>query len=167
MSKGTINIQIDITSLGLVEDEDGELVMSDGLAEEIRSWLIQRIGSTSFQQNVEREIDSAVNEVVKEQIRSFLTGPIQRRDRWDGTNIGEPTTLKELTMAKVEKYLTAPPGDRFNKQGNLGEMVDATVKDLLAKDLKPVVDEAKKSITSTLMNAALKGAVEALEPKVR
>lgn len=168
-----IKVEIELSTLGLEQDEEsGEFYPSEDLADRIIAGVVANLTTTATstgRKSFEQRVSDTVDSVVKEFLGDFLKGEIQRRDRFDGQPIGPPTTIKEMAMAAVEKYLVAPKSDRgsySNNTQNLGEMVDNAVKDVLSKELKPTIDEAKKTIKDTVLTRVVAEVTQALMPPV-
>lgn len=169
-----ISIDIDLTSIGFEQDpESGEFYPGPSIEEAIVQAIAARAYSGSnvgdLMRRVTEQVDKVIDEVAKPIILEILSSPIQRHDRYDGKPVGEATTIREMTMGAVEKYLTAPSTNSMdrNRVNNLGELVEAAVKEALAKELAPTIAEAKKELRETIIERAVAGAAAALTPAVK
>ena len=146
-----ISIEVDLTSIGFEQDpETGEFYPGPSIEEAIVQAIAARAYSGSnvseIMRQVQQRVDTVIDEVAKPIILDILTSPIQRHDRYNGDPVGEPTTIREMVIAAVEKYLTQPGSSSMdrNRVNNLGELIDLSVKEALQKELRPTIDEAKK-----------------------
>lgn len=168
-----IKIEVDLSEMGFEQDpETGDIYPGESLEQSVVNQIVNRVASrdsTALRSKVEGAIDKIIRDEVKPMIQEILTQPIQRHEKYgSGQPIGEPVTIADLTMAAVEKFLTAPSRDSYNRNANnLGELVEDSVKHALASEFKPTIEAAKKEIRETVLKRAVEGAVEALTPKVR
>lgn len=167
-----IKIEIDITEMGLVQDpETGDVYPNDDLQQSIIEQIARRVSmrdETALRNRIDSLIETIIREEVKPIVAGFLAQPIQKHDKYSGQPVGEPTTIADLTMQSVEKFLTAPARDGINRAANnLGELVADSVKAILERDLKPTIEAAKKELRETVITRALEGAVAALTPHIR
>lgn len=179
----SIKIEIDLSQMGLTEDEDGDLIPGPDLAEKIADEIVERIydrltGANSvlslaaLNRTIDKRIEALIKDEVRDLVGALVAGPIQKRDRYDGKPLGEPTSVKEMTMEAVEKFLTAPstrkdPYSSRTPVGNLGELIEAQVTLALKEELKPTIDAAKKELRETIIQRAVAGAAAALTPEVK
>lgn len=169
-----IKIEIDLSEMGFEQDpETGEIYPGQSMEQAVINQIVARVAGTrdmtKLREKAERLIDSIITAEVKPLVQEILSQPIQKHEKYgSGKPIGDPVTIADLTMAAVEKFLTAPPRDSYNRNANnLGELVEDSVKAALATEFKPTIDAAKKEIRETVLTRAVAGAVAALTPPVR
>lgn len=163
-----IKIEIDITNLGLEQDEEtGELYPGPDLSERIATTIADRIVNSKHRgalERVDERIQSLVEPLVKERVMAVLDGPIEPTDNY-GNPKGATTSVNVMVMAAIDKWVR--PGDSrrgydHNNRGTLGELVEALVKQAVTEELKPTIDEAKKGIRSVIVKRAVEAAAESL-----
>lgn len=172
----SINIELDLNKLGLVEDEDGEYYPGPSLEEDLVQMITEKVtqritGERELIEKIEERVRNIIDERVTSTVTGFLAGTIQPRDRYSGEPKGEPTTINEMTMVAVNRYLTAPAsireGYNSDKQRNLAQLLDELVKQSLTKEFGPLINEAKLTVRDTLMKQVVASVVEALTPKAK
>lgn len=162
-----IKIEIDLTNLGYEEDpETGDLIPGEGVEDRITNALVAHLArnvpnADRIYQRVNETVDAIIREKVIEVVVPYLMGPIVKHD-YSGSPLGEPTSIKAMAMEAVEKALILPANSDYNRRDNLAGLVTKTVDELLKKELKPTIDQAKVAIHRTVIDLAVKGAVEAL-----
>jgi hypothetical protein len=170
----SIKIEVDLATLGFEQDpESGEIyatgeTLEERVVESITSRLLNTYATESISGKVEERVDRYLDGIVKERVLGILNGVIVKHDSYTGKPLDEPTTIEQLTMQSFNKWISAPQSNSdFSRNRNtLGELLEKQVADLLAKELKPTIDAAKVEIRRVVIDKAVRGAVEALTPKV-
>lgn len=172
-SKNQITITIDLDDLGEINDE-GELVLGDSLQATIQervvsSFVTRLLGAQHkiLDATIREQVDGHVKAAVQERLLDILNSPIQKLDSYSGKPIGEPFTIESLAMEKVTEFLRAPARGDYGSTGNLATIIEKTVAEILSKDLKSEISQAREAVGTTLRDAALAGAVAVLTPKAK
>lgn len=126
----------------------GELVVA-GLVDRLAGDIKRDADSGRYHSAV-TEARGAATEAIKAEatsmVRDALTGTFQPMNQWGEKN-GQPTTLRDLVMTEVQKFLDEkPPRNGYNdreRPGGLRELLRHEVAELMRKELKAEIDKAK------------------------
>jgi histone H3/H4 len=155
-----INVEINLDELGLYEDGDGNVGPGPELHQQIIDSLTARM-SREAAETITRTVESVAQRQAEELVTKILSGPIYPTDNW-GHQRGEYTTVAALVMAQVDRWMRPPSRDSFSRSENLGECLQKVVDELIRKELKPTIEEAKKAIHGEVLRRAVEGAAAAL-----
>lgn len=166
-----MKVEIDLSDLGFVYDEDGDPVgkatLQDAVIQEAARQVVADIDREARQEigRVTREVVSAqVNALVVEHVQQVMSQPIQRTTGW-GEKQGEPVSILELIRVELEKFLTLKPGRRDSYNSNpqcLADVISDATRDAMNRELREEVAKAKKNVHNAVTEAALSAAVAAL-----
>lgn len=169
-----MKIELDLNQmLGFEFDDEGEPIGQKDFRNEVANLAAaQMIGE--YRNDIKAEVRTKIGDVVTDEIRGIvreaMAGEIQQRTPW-GESKGTPQTILEMVRTSLEAFLsgTTAGNDRYgnSKPQNLRQLIDEVAREVLSKDLREAVAEAKKQIGSEIKNRALKAAVDALAPAVR
>lgn len=171
-----MKIELDLNQmLGFeVDEETGEPIGQKDFRNEVANVAAaQLIGE--YRNDIKAEVRAKIGDVVTEEIRDVvreaMAGPIQQRTPWGETK-GTPQTILEMVRTHLEAFLSGttsngndPWGNR--KPGNLRQLIEEVAREVMSKELRENVAEAKKQINDEIRKRALKGAVDALATVVR
>jgi hypothetical protein len=179
--KQTVTIEVNLGPQ-FEEDEDGDLIAVDSadLSKQIVNAVAEKL-IARYAYNEERKIteaiESAVKEAVVERVAATMQRPMQRfasvgyyGDRSEA--VGEKFTLDELIAEAVQKFIDSKEAkqDGFGRQAgpmNLEQTVRLAVQEYLAKEAKPVIEQAKREVSSALLQQVTKSVIAALTPTVK
>lgn len=165
-----MKIELDLNQmLGFEYDEEtGEPIGQ----KDFRHEVVQAVAGKILDQtrsNVAAQAAATVNETIQSEIRDIVRAamedPIQKRTPW-GERQGEPQTILEMVRTSLEKFLSSTTGGRDpygnRKPENLAQLIDEVTREVLSKELREDVAEAKKQINAAIQDRAVKAAVESL-----
>ncbi|ALY10837.1 hypothetical protein WILDE_53 [Arthrobacter phage Wilde] len=168
-----MKIEIDLAQLGFEGyDEDGEYIgggasIKDLVVEAAAAKLVKH-SDGQMQREVRERIDklftTEIEAKVKEKVAEAFDAPIQRTTPWGETK-GEPTSVLEIIRESLEKFLKANRSrnrSSYDPAGNLEEVVDDATRDLMNKEFRAAIEEAKKGVVVTVNKKALEAAVAVL-----
>ncbi len=158
-----LNIEIDMATLGFEQDpETGDLYPTSDLVGRVAELLANRLViSGDLRGTVESEIRNQAREGARGVITEVLAGPIQRTDGY-GNHRGEPTTVREMVLAEVDRWMRLPKSDYGSRGETMGDSLQKIVDEILRKELKPTVEAAKKKVSEEVLRLAVEGAAQAL-----
>lgn len=174
-----MKIELDLADLGMQYDPTDGQPLGPGSFNDlvVNAAASQIVDGMDDRQNLERavrdrvskRVESIADELIAELIEGVLENPIQRTTTW-GEAKGEPTTVREIVRTKVEAFLSEPQSrdpyrSRNDPPASLTDLIAKITTDAMQRELKPVIDEAKKSIHTHVTSVALEAAVAALTPK--
>lgn len=165
-----MKLELDLNQLlGMEYDEEtGEAVGQ----RDLRSEVVQMAATVLIKEmrvDAAKEIREKVSAVVLDEIRGIVSEvmaqPIQQRTSW-GEKKGEPMSILEMIRTELEDFLsgTTESRDRYGNQkpANLRQLVEQATREVISKDMREAVNEAKAGVTKEVTQRALKAAVEAL-----
>jgi hypothetical protein len=128
--------------------EDEEYCYADvTLGEEIVSQVAGRLLEGKQQKSLRERIDGIANEEIRAKVRELLVAALEKG--FQPTNgYGQPqgpkTTLEELLVAEFHKAMAGKRDSYSNNPGILEKLLREEVSFVFTKELKPVIDQAKK-----------------------
>jgi hypothetical protein len=164
-----MKLELDLNQLlGMEYDEEGEAVGR----RDLRGEVVQMAANVLIKEvrvDAAQEIREKVNTVVMDEIRGIvrevMSKPIQQRTSW-GEKKGEPMSILEMVRTELEEFLsgTTESRDRYGNQkpANLRQLIEQATREVISKDMREAVDEAKKGVTKEVTQRALKAAVATL-----
>ncbi|MEV6897491.1 hypothetical protein [Amycolatopsis sp. NPDC051372] len=164
-----MKLELDLNQLlGMEYDEDGEPVGRRQLRDEVvaiaAATLVKEVRDDA-KRSVRENVESTVRDEIGAIVRKALSKPIQQMSSW-GERKGEPTTVLELVRTQLEAFLsnTTESRDRYGneKPANLRQLVEQATREVISKDMREAVNEAKAGVTNEVTQRALKAAVETL-----
>lgn len=158
-----LNIEIDMATLGFEQDpETGDLYPTSDLVGRVAELLANRlVVAGDLRSTVESEIRNQAREGARGVITEVLAGPIQRTDGY-GNHRGEPTTVREMVLAEVDRWMRLPKSEYGSRGETMGDSLQKIVDEILRKELKPTVEAAKKKVSEEVLRLAVEGAAQAL-----
>lgn len=165
-----MKIELDLNQmLGFEFDEEtGEPIGQKDFRREVVQAAATQLG-LEIRKDAMTEARARVGEIVEDEIRGIvreaMAGPIQQRTPWGETK-GTPQTILEMVRTNLEAFLSGtggghdPYGNR--KPANLRQLIEEVTREVLSKDLRQDVAEAKKEINKAIQDRAVKAAVESL-----
>lgn len=169
-----MKIELDLDQmLGFEYDGEGEPVgQKDFRNEVVIAAANMLIGE--YRHEIKGEVRKQVSDVIESEIRGIVTeamaGPIQKMTAW-GEKVGTPMTILEMVRTELEKFLsgTTSGSDRFGnrKPENLRQLVEEASREVMTKELREAVAEAKAGITKEITHRALEAAVKTLTVGVK
>ena len=156
-----MNIEIDMATLGFDQDEDGDLFPTADLVGRVAQVIADRISGYDIRSTIESEIRNVASEKARAVITEVLAGPIQRTDGY-GSPRGETTTVREMVMAEVDKWMKLPKSDGYNRNDTMGDALKKIVDEILRNELKGTIAAAKKKVSEEVLRLAVEGAAAAL-----
>lgn len=143
-------------------DEDGDPIQSAATVEDVVLDMVAEkiVGSVMregydwrrvLQERVNRVRDEAILARVLPDIEAALATPVRRTNSY-GEPTGEPTSMRDVIVSTVEKWLTSPSGDSYDRnrltkpQKFIAEHVDR----VLQKEMKVAVDAAKAEVLAAV-----------------
>ena len=157
-----INIELDLASIGFELDEEGEPRPTADLIGNVAAQIVARVADEySIRSAVESELRNLTREHAEGVITEVLSGPITRTDGY-GNRRGETTTVREMVMEAVDKWMRLPGKDSYSRSDTMGESLQKIVDEILRKELKPTIDAAKKKVSEQVLRLAVEGAAAAL-----
>lgn len=170
-----MKIELDLNQmLGFEFDEEtgepiGQKDFRTEVAHQAASALIME-ARTEVMNQVRTKIGDVVTAEIRDVVREAMAGPIQQRTPW-GESKGTPQTILEMVRTHLEAFLsgTTTGSDRYGnrKPENLRQLIEEVAREVMTKELREGVAEAKKQINDEIRKRALKGAVDALATVVR
>jgi hypothetical protein len=168
-----MKLELDLNQLlGMEYDEEGEAVGR----RDLRGEVVQMAANVLIKEmrvDAAKEIHEKVATVVLDEIRGIvrevMAQPIQQRTPW-GEKQGEPMSILEMVRSNLEAFLSGTTGgrDRYgnDKPENLRQLVDQATREVISKDMREAINEAKQGVTKEVTQRALKAAVETLTAQV-
>lgn len=169
-----MKIELDLDQmLGFEYDSEGEPIgQKDFRREVVQAAATQLV--VEIRKDAVTEARAKVGEIVEDEIRDIvrkaMEGPIQQRTPW-GESKGTPQTILEMVRTNLEAFLSGtggghdPYGNR--KPANLRQLIEEVTREVLSKELRQDIAEAKKEINKAIQQRAVKAAVEALSVGVK
>jgi hypothetical protein len=162
-------IEIDLEDLGWSYNADGEAEQGPPLAALVVDGIVRKmLDGGEFERTVKATVSAVIENETTDRVRALveetLAGPITLTTPW-GEKRSEPTTVLEIIRTKVDEFMKTPKRDRYstsNEPRNLSEIIEASVRSALDRELLGAVNEAKATIRERVTDAALRAAVEAL-----
>jgi hypothetical protein len=164
-----MKLELDLNQLlGMEYDEEGEAVGR----RDLRGEVVQMAANVLIKEmrvDAAKEIRETVSTVVLDEIRDIvrevMAQPIQQRTPW-GEKQGVPMSVLEMVRTNLEGFLsgTTEGRDRYGneKPANLRQLVEQATREVISKDMREAVNEAKAGVTKEVTQRALKAAVETL-----
>lgn len=156
-----MSIEIDMATLGFDQDEDGDLYPTADLMSKVAHIIADRVSGYDIRSTIESEIRNVASERAREVITEVLAGPIQRTDFY-GNAKGDPTSVREMVMDEVDKWMKLPAGDGYRSAQTMGDALKKIVDEILRSELKGTIDAAKKKVSEEVLRLAVEGAAAAL-----
>jgi len=156
-----MSIEIDMASLGFDQDEDGDLFPTADLVGRVAQVIADRVSNYDIRSTIESEIRNVASAQAEAVITEILAGPIQRTDYY-GNSKGEPTSVREMVMDEVDKWMKLPTSDSYNRSQTMGDALKKIVDQILRSELKGTIDAAKKKVSEEVLRLAVEGAAAAL-----
>ena len=157
-----INIELDLASIGFELDEEGEPRPTDDLIGNVAAQIVNRVvGDYSIRSTVESELRNLTRKHAEGIIAEVLSGPITRTDGY-GNQRGETTTVREMVMEAVDKWMRLPSKDSCSRADTMGDTLQKIVDEILRNELKPTIDAAKRKVSEQVLRLAVEGAAAAL-----
>ena len=157
-----LSVEIDMATLGFEQDpETGDMYPTSDLVGAVARILADRVSGYDIKRAVEEKARELADERVSGIIAEVLSGPIQRTDRY-GNSQGAPTTVREMVMDTVDKWMTLPRGDSYSRSQTMGDTLHKIVDEILRAEMKGTIDAAKKKIHGEVLRLAVDGAASAL-----
>jgi hypothetical protein len=157
-----MSIEIDMASLGFDQDpETGDLFPTADLIGNVARVIADRVSNYDIRAAIESEIRNVASEKAREVIADVLAGPIQRSDSY-GNAKGEPTTVREMVMVEVDKWMKLPGRDSYSSNPTMGDALKKIVDEILRDELKGTIAAAKKKVSEEVLRLAVEGAAAAL-----
>ena len=158
-----LSVEIDMAALGFEQDPDtGDLYPTTDLMGRVAGLLVDRlIVGSDLRSTIESEVRNQARESARGVIVEVLAGPIQRTDGY-GNHRGEPTTVREMVLAEVDRWMRLPKSEYGSRGETMGDSLQKIVDEILRKELKPTVDAAKKKVSEEVLRLAVEGAAQAL-----
>lgn len=164
-----MKLELDLNQLlGMEYDEEGEAVGQ----RDLRGEVVQMAANVLIKEmrvDAAKEIREKISTVVMDEIRGIvrevMAKPIQKRTAW-GEKDGQPMSILEMVRTNLEAFLsgTTEGRDRYGneKPANLRQLVEQATREVISKDMREAVNEAKAGVTKEVTQRALKAAVETL-----
>jgi hypothetical protein len=170
-----MKIELDLNQmLGFeVDEETGEPIGQKDFRNEVAHVVATTLiaeARTEVMNEVRSKIGDVVTEEIRDVVREAMAGPIQQRTPW-GESKGTPQTILEMVRTSLEAFLAGtggghdPYGNR--KPANLRQLIEEVTREVLSKELRQDIAEAKKEINKAIQQRAVKAAVEALSTGVK
>jgi len=157
-----MSIEIDMASLGFAQDaETGDLFPTADLIGGVAQILADRVSGYDMRSMIESQVRNVASEQARAVITEVLAGPIQRTDGY-GSPRGETTTVREMVMAEVDKWMKLPKSDGYNRNDTMGDALKKIVDEILRNELKGTIAAAKKKVSEEVLRLAVEGAAAAL-----
>jgi hypothetical protein len=169
-----MKLELDLNQLlGMEYDQDGEAIGQRDLRGEVVQ-MAANVLIKEMRAEATKEIREKIGEVVLDEIRGIvrevMAKPIQKRTSWGETQ-GEPMSILEMVRTELEKFLdgTTANRDRYGneKPANLRQLVEQATREVISKDMREAVNEAKAGVTKEVTQRALKAAVETLTAGIK
>lgn len=169
-----MKLELDLNQLlGMEYDDEGEAVGQRDLRREVVQMAAGAL-VTEIRSEVTKEIREKVSTVVLDEIRGIVSEvmaqPIQQRTSW-GEKKGEPMSILEMVRTELEAFLngTTESRDRYGNQkpANLRQLIEQATREVISKDMREAVEEAKKGVTKEVMQRALTAAVATLTQSLK
>jgi len=169
-----MKLELDLNQLlGIEYDEEGEAVGQ----RDLRGEVVQQAAAALIKEvrdEAKKETREKVGEAVLDEIRGIVSEvmaqPIQQRTPW-GEKKGEPLSILEMVRIELEAFLsgTTESRDRYGNQkpANLRQLIEQATREVISKDMREAVNEAKAGVTKEVTQRALKAAVETLTVGVK
>ena len=156
-----MSIEIDMASLGFDQDpETGDLFPTADLIGGVAQVIASQVSNYDIRSAIESEIRNVAAEQARAVIAEVLAGPIQKTDGY-GSPRGEVTTVREMVMDAVDKWMRLPAGDTY-RNPTMGDSLKKIVDETLRSELKGTIDAAKKKASEEVLRLAVEGAAAAL-----
>lgn len=158
-----LSVEIDMATLGFEQDPDtGDLYPTSDLVGRVAELLANRlVVGGDLRSTVESEVRNQAREAARGIITEVLAGPIQRTDGY-GNHRGDPTTVREMVLAEVDRWMRLPKSDYGSRGETMGDSLQKIVDEILRKELKPTIEAAKKKVSEEVLRLAVEGAANAL-----
>lgn len=156
-----INVELDLSTLGLDIDEDGNATATSDLIGGVAHVIAHKLDDYSMRSLIESEVRNVAAEAARTLVAEVLSEPIQPTNNY-GEPQGAPTTLRALVQAEVDKWMRLPRSDSYSRNQTMGEVLEKLVDETLRKEMKPTIDAAKKALMDRVVKLAVEGAAAAL-----
>ena len=156
-----INVELDLSTLGLEIDEDGHALPTSDLIGSVASVIAHRLDDYAMRGAIESEVRNVAAEQARELVAEVLAGPIQQTTSY-GESVGSPTTVRALVHAQVDKWMRLPKSDSYSRNQTMGEVLEKLVDEILRREMRPTIEAAKEALTGRVVKLAVEGAAAAL-----
>lgn len=157
-----MSIEIDMATLGFDQDpETGEYFPTADLIGGVAQILADRVSAYDIRSMIESEVRGVAREGAREVITEVLAGPLQRTDGY-GSPRGPATTVREMVMEEVDKWMRLPNRDAYSRSETMADSLQKIVDEILRSELKGTIDAAKKKVSEEVLRLAVEGAAAAL-----
>lgn len=159
-----MKIEIDLADLGFHYDEDGDAVHNKTLDDAVVERAAQKVAQNlSQKRELGETIRKAVEQLVADKVTEALSKPIQRTTKWNEKQ-GEPVSVLELIRQHLETFLADGTSQRNydRKPTSLAAVIEDATREVMGKELKVAVADAKAKIEKHVFDKALAAAVAAL-----
>lgn len=106
--------------------------------------------------DLRKRVNSIRDEVIAEKLRpdieAAFAGPIQKTNNY-GDPVGEPTTLREVVVGRVEEWLKSSDRDSFRNPKGLTkpqQLIAEEVDRVLAREMKDAIAAAKAEVVAAV-----------------
>lgn len=161
-----ITLSLDLDSYLAVHrgyDEDGESIQSPTTVEDI----VLRIAADSIVRHVMRDgydwrgdlrnrVGSIRDDLIAEKLRpdidAAFAGPVQKTNTY-GDPVGEPVTMREVIVGRVEEWLKSSDRDSYRNPKGLTkpqQLIAEEVDRVLAREMKEAIAAAKAEVVAAV-----------------
>lgn len=144
-------------------DEEGDPIQSPSTVEDVVLGLVaDKLVATLFREgydwrgNLTRRVasirDEQIAAAVRPDVEAALAGTVQKTNSY-GDPVGEPTTMRDLIVARVDEWLKSSDRDSFRNPKGLTKpqaIIAEQVDKVLAKEMKAAVDAAKAEVVAAV-----------------
>lgn len=155
------------------EDDYAEqpVTLVDAVVDRIADQMLSRVadaaqqtygGYSAYSGIVESKIGPAVDARVEQMVTDAMERSLTRTNSFGRPTGESPTTLEDVILARVEKWLTSAQGDSYNRKGSpleqaLAKLVDREMQKALDKVIADAQQKALATVSATAEQALVKG----------
>lgn len=175
-----MKIEIDLAETGTLHytDNDGEMGPTGTIQEaiiaeaarQLREWLQEELRPRMAE--IRREVSNArfeaLESVLSQEVIEAMDEPIRKTNHY-GDPTGEITTLKEMVVEEVKRYLEEKTGDGFSSRKYMTraeKYVQEEVDKVIKRELRVAMDKAQEAAVAVVEETATEVVTAAMRKKL-